>query len=186
MANFHIEKRLGSAPDILRNYNWEIHIPVLPAGITAIATDEDLILRARSVNLPGRTQTPIESYFRGMKQKFAGRADFTGVCSIQFEEMEDQIVYQTMYQWQNLMLDIDPSSPTGGIAKVSKKREVAKDLIIKMFTFDGKLAPVQVRLINAYPESIDEQNLDMTGNDSLKINVNFSMDFFLLEKSPAI
>ena len=186
MANFTLEKRFANLPDPIRTYNWEIHIPTLPVGITAIKTDDDLILRARSVNLPGRTQTPIESYFRGFKQKFPGRVDFTGVCSIQFEELEDQMVYRTMYQWQNLALDVSPTNPNGGNAQVSKKREMAKDLIIKMFNFDGSPTTVQVRLINAYPESIDEQNLDMTGNDSLKINVNFSYDFWLLETPAAV
>ena len=71
--NFHIESRLRNEKDIVRTFDWEILIPDIGSVTTSIKDMEDLVVRARSVNLPSRGNETIESYFQGMKQKFLGQ-----------------------------------------------------------------------------------------------------------------
>lgn len=183
MSNFHIESRLKNAKDIIRTYNYEVIIPHIDSVTDSIKDTEDLIVRVRSVNIPSRGNEKIESYFMGMKQMFPGRPTFTNTIAIQFEDFEDQKVSLAMYEWSNRIFDVRASSPDGGHSQVNKKRDIAKDIIIKQYDYNGESLKFQYHLFNCFIENVDEILLDYNSNDSVKVPVSFSFDYFEIEKS---
>ncbi len=183
MANRHLESRFKNSPDILRTYNWEIVIPDIKSISDAIPDVEDLTLRARSVSLPSRGNEKIESNFGAMKQFFPGKPTFSHTTTIVFEEFEDQMISKVFFDWANLLLDTRPSSPTGGVSQVEKKRDATKDMLIRLFDVNGEVVERTWKLFNCFPENQDEISLDYTDNNSIKIPVTFSYDFWELVRT---
>ncbi len=183
MSNFHIEDRLKNQPDIIRSYNFEVVIPEIGSVCDSIKDSEDLVIRARITSLPSRGNEKIESNFGGMKQFFPGKPTFTNTISITFEEFEDQLVSKAMYEWANRIFDVRANTPTGGGAQVGKKRDVSKLIIVKQFDYAREDLQLSYKLHNCFIENIEEVSLDYTSNESIKIPVVFSYDFFELIKA---
>lgn len=183
MGLFHIEDRLKNAPDIVRSYNWEVIIPDIGSVSESVKDIDDLVVRARITELPSRGVEKIESNFVGMKQFFPGKPTFSNQIPITFEEFEDQLVSKAMYEWANKIFDVRSNSPTGGVAQVDKKREIAKDIIINQFDYNGENLQRSYKLFNCFIENIEAISLDYTSNESIKIPVVFSYDFWELIKS---
>lgn len=180
--SFHIESRMKNLPDILRGYNFEVIIPDIGSVSESVKDSEDLVVRARISSIPSRGHEKIESNFVGMKQFFPGKPTFSNQISITFEEFEDQLVSKCMYEWANKIFDVRADSPTGGGAQVNKKRDIAKDIIIKQFDYNTQDLERAYKLFNCFIENIEEVSLDYTSNDSIKIPVQFSFDFWELIK----
>ena len=49
---------------------------------------EDLVIRAKTATIPGRTTEPITSEFIGMKQFFPGKPSFTNTFEVSIEELK--------------------------------------------------------------------------------------------------
>jgi tail tube protein gp19 len=184
MSNFHIESRLKNAKDPIRTFFFEVIIPHIDSVTDSFKDSEDLVTRVRSVNVPSRGNEPIDSYFMGMKQKFPGKPTFTNTISITFEDFEDQKVSLAMYEWANRIFDIRSNSPTGGMSQATKKRDIAKDIIIKQYAYGGEISlKFQYHLFNCFIENVDEIQLEYNSNDTVKVPVTFSFDYFEIEKS---
>lgn len=183
MPNRHLEARFKNQPDIIRVYNFEVVIPDIKSISDAIPDVEDLTLRARSVTLPSRGNEKIESNFGPMKQFFPGKPTFSHTTTIVFEELEDQMISRVFFDWANLLLDTRPNSPTGGMGQRDTKREVAKDLIIRLFDYNDGVLDRSYKLYNCFPENQDEIALDYSDNNSIKVPITFSYDFWELVRS---
>lgn len=181
--NHHIESRLKNEKDIIRSFDWEVLIPDIGTVTNSIKDMEDLVVRARTVNLPSRGNETIESYFQGMKQKFPGRPTFSDTISITFEEFTDQKISLALYEWANKIFDIRSNSPTGGGSQVAKKRDIAKEIIIKQYSYDKQELKYEYHLFNCFIQNIDEVSLDYSSNDSVKIPVVFAFDYFEILKA---
>lgn len=182
MGIFHIEDRLKNQPDIIRSYAWEVIIPEIGSVSESAKDSEDLVIRARITSIPSRGNEKIESNFVGMKQFFPGKPTFSNTISITFEEFEDQLVGKIMYEWANKIFDIRANSPTGGGAQVDKKRDIAKLIIIKQYDYNSQELKLGYKLHNCFIENIEEVTLDYTSNESIKIPITFSYDFFEMLK----
>lgn len=180
MPNRHLESRFKNLPDIIRTYNFEVIIPDIKSVSDAIPDVEDLTLRARSVTLPSRGNEKIESNFGAMKQFFPGKPIFSHTTTIVFEELEDQMISRVFFDWANKLIDTRPNSPTGGMSQAEKKRDLCKDLIIRLFDYNGESLDRAYKLYNAFPENQDEISLDYTDNSSIKIPITFNHDFWEL------
>lgn len=175
--NFTIDGRLKNLPDIQRQYNFELIIP----KIGSIDTD-GLILRVRTASIPARGNTPIESVFMGMKQYFPGQPTFGSELAVQFEEFEDQLVLQKLYDWSNLIFDINTVATTGGKGGKPRKGEVTADIILKMYTYNGTALPKYITFHNAFIKDIANSALGYAANESVKIDATFQFDYWTLDK----
>jgi hypothetical protein len=182
MGQFHIEDRLKNQPDIIRVYNFEVIIPDIGSVTDSVKDSDDLVIRARIAAIPSRGNEKIESNFVAMKQFFPGKPTFSNTISITFEEFEDQLVSKAMYEWSNRIFDTRANSPTGGGSQVTKKRDIAKDIIIKQFDYATQDLEKAWKLHNCFIENVEEIALDYTANESIKVPVTFSFDFFELLK----
>ena len=179
--NFHIDSKFAAVGDVLRSYAWEVDIPKLDQ-VTSSLDSEGFKIRARSASIPGRSIQPIESNYRGMKQMFAGRVTFNHTWPVTLEEFQDQKVQMAMYEWNQLIFDVDPNKDTGGGSQgITDKRGdkgYAVNIILTQLKYDNSPLAKRIELVNAWPQSVDDVGLDYGGNDSVKLNVTFAYDFW--------
>jgi hypothetical protein len=179
--NLTIEGRAKSLRDIQRNWMWELLIPSISDVTGGVMGDvEDLIIRVRSAVIPSRGNTPITSEFIGMRQFFPGKPTFGDSFAVQIEETEDQIVHKAMTNWQNLIFNTSPTEATGGQSLRPLKRDVAKDVYLLMYTYNGQELEKKIRFYNCFISGISDVSLAYSGNESVKYDVTFSFDFWQL------
>lgn len=167
MAFTH-ENRLKNLPDIQRSYMWELYIP----SIEELDMDE-MVVRIKNVQLPGRTITPIESYFMGSKSFFPGRTEYTGTLTVDMEEHEDQKVYTALNSWQELLYNYDT-----GTQGVASKNDLVKNLSLIMYKANGVKLGKKVVFHNAWPQAVADTALDYTAGEAVRINVTFQYDYW--------
>lgn len=178
----HIEDRFKNSPDIVRTYYWEVIIPDIGTVSDTIKDPDELMFRARSVTLPGRGVEVIESNYMGMRQFFPGRVNFTHTMSIRLEETEDQVVSLALYEWANRIFDVRTNSPSGGFSQTNKKRDVAKDVILRLMGYNGEPLQKAYRLINAFIENVEDIELSYETNDKVVIPITLRYDFWVMDK----
>ena len=175
--SFSIDNRMSDLPDIQRQYLYELEIPAIDE-----ITQDDMILRVRSAVIPQRAIEVIESNFMGMKQFFPGRPSFSHTLTVDFEEFEDQKVLQYFYKWFEKMNVLDPNDNQSGVAKSGEdKKSVSQDITLKMYSFDGKSLSKKIKFIKAYPETMSDSTLGYANSDSVKMNITFRFDYWLLD-----
>jgi hypothetical protein len=166
MANFSISKNLANLPDIQRNYQFELWIP----NIADLNLDAFRV-RCRSAVIPQRGNENIPVHFMGMVQFYPGKPTFTNTFTANIEEFEDKVVAKSLYTWQQLIFDIE----TNGASLATKKSEVVRDIMLKMYKYNGNDLST-ITFFNAWPELVGDVNLEYTGNDSVKYPVTFRFD----------
>ena len=165
-------------PDIQKNYMFEVWIPT--DGLNG-ASQEGLIIRAKTAIIPGRDFEQIESFFMGTKQVFPGKTTYSNSLQISFDEFEDQMITKTIQEWQQKIFDYNPNSGTAGAQKVLKKRDFTKEIIVKLYRSNGASLSKQIKFYNAWPKTIDDSQLDMQSSDKVQRSVTFAYDYWLLE-----
>lgn len=165
MAFTH-ESRLKNLPDIQKTYMWELFIP----SIEELDMDE-MVVRVRNVQIPGRTITPIESFFMGTKAFYPGRTEYTGTFTTDFEEFEDQKVYEAINSWMELIFNYED-----GQQGVPSKNDLTRNISLIMYRSNGDKLPKKIVFKNAWPQAIGDATLDYTASDSVKHNVTWQFD----------
>ncbi|MFW6377456.1 MAG: hypothetical protein ACOCZ5_02305 [bacterium] len=179
MANFTLESRAKKLPDIQRTWMYELEIPAIADVTNGIMGDvEDLIIRTRSAVIPERGNQPITSEFMGMVQRFPGKPSFGDSFAVTIEETEDQIVHKGLTAWQNLIFNISPTSISGGQSLRPLKRDVAKDVYLIMYKYNGKEMDKKIRFYNAFVQSVGEVSLAYSGNEAVQYSCQFAYDFW--------
>lgn len=170
MADFTSHGRLGNLEDIQKTYMWELFIPDI-----AELNQDDMVLRVRNVVIPGRTITPIESFFMGTKQFFPGKTEYTGNLPVQFEEFEDAKVHTALDSWMQLMFDHGRSDLAGNAG--GDKKVITKTITLRMYKGTGEILK-EIEFFHAWPQSVADATLDYTASDSVKYDAIFQFDFW--------
>lgn len=180
MANFHIEGRQKGLSDIQRNFMWEVDIFDGISPLTIETNIDDLRFQVKNISTPGRTIETIETWFYGLKQNIPSKTTFSNSITMTLEEREDQFVLNTIYNWMESIQSVDPLKWTllGLGGKLTKKQ-----MLIRMLKYDGTPTKNALELKNVYPTTFPEVNLDYSGNDSVKYDVTFNYDYWLLRRS---
>ncbi len=179
MANLTIEGRAKTLPDIQRNWMWELFIPSIANVTNGIMGDvEDLVIRARTASIPARGNEKIESQFMGMKQFFPGKPSFEHTFDVTIEETEDQIVHRALTAWQNLVFNIAPNLSVGGQSLRPLKRDVAKDVYLFMYKYNGDNMWERIRFYNCFIQNVGNVSLSYTENAAVTYTATFSFDFW--------
>lgn len=173
MANFTAAGRLKNLPDIQKNYLFEIFIP----SIGSLEQD-DFILRVRTATIPGRTVTPIESFFMGTKIYTPGRTEYPEV-TVNVEEFEDQKAHAAISSWQQTIFDYDGNSSTAGQQKVATRSEYTRDIVLRTYKANGVKMDKDIVMYSSWPTAIGDATLDYAGGDSVKYDITFRCDYWL-------
>ena len=181
--NFTINGRAQKFPDIQRNFMWQMIIPgVVKVAPSALLDAEDLLVRCRNISIPQRSNEAITSNFMGTRQFFPGKADpGGGTLSVGFEDTEDMAIQRIMYEWQQNIFNINPSSNrTAGKSKKFLKRQLTKDIYLVLFGYSGVPLPKMIRFHNAWVQNVGDSALSYEGNESVKYDVSFQYDYWTL------
>ena len=192
MGDFTIEGRMKNFQDVQRNWMWQLKF-VPPSFLTAKGgsdggTATDITLRCRSVSIPSRGNSSIESNWMGMKQFFQGKPEFGNTLSVNLEETEDQFLTRVFYQWHQQIFDIESGGGKSlqvSAGNASRKRELSTKLILAMYRYDGILMGNQVVFYNAWPQNVGDVSMSYDSNDAVKYDVTFQFDYWKLMSAQA-
>ena len=177
MADFSItNKEFSKSGDIQRSYLWEVTIPnTSELGIA----ESQLTVKARSVVIPQRGNEPIETFVPGgAKVLYPGKTIYSNTCVIEFEEHEDRKLSKFIYNWQNMIQDINKT----GFSQKKSKHELVRDITIELLGVDGnKLNSGNITLINSWISDLAEINLSYEEASAIRLPVTFSFDTFIMK-----
>jgi len=171
MANQTFEGRLASLGDIQKTYMWELYIP----SIEELDTD-DMLLRVRSAQIPGRTIEQITSFFMGTQQKFPGKTTYTETFTTLFEEFEDRKVFKAINSWMDYIFNYSPSDSNGGAASGDKKA-LSKTITLRMLSTQNEKIG-EVKFFGCWPQNIAEVEMSYEAGEAVKHTVTWSFDFW--------
>lgn len=196
--NFTIDgTRLSSFKDVQKTYLWNIFIPniqllstsnVLPVPKDLI-DEEDILLRARSVTIPGGGFESVETNFMGFKQYFPIKLKQTNTITTELEEFEDQKVSKLLYNWKNKIINQNPLSPFAGNSSLltpMKKAPIvgySRNIQLRCYGTDGHELEQKIVCYNAYPADVQDVSLSYHSSDSVKYNVTWQFDYWVIAES---
>jgi hypothetical protein len=181
--NFSILGRAKTLPDVQRSWMWNLVIPGIRtmAPQSALGNEEDLIIRCRSMSTGSRTTNSTTSEFMGTKQAFPGKVDTLGIVTATFEETEDQRITKILYEWQQLIFNMNPENPiAAGKSKFPYKRLMSKDIFLIMYKYDGTPLEKMIRFMNCWPQNVPEISLDYSSGNSVIVSCSFQYDNWTL------
>jgi len=181
--NFTIENRMKALPDVQKNFMWQLMIPgiIQVAPNSALLDMEDLLVRCRSVSIPQRSNTVIQSDFMGTKKYSPGKPDAGGTVAATFEETEDMAVKRIFNEWEQNIFNINPQSVlTAGKSRRPFNRQLKKDLFLVMYGYSGIPLPKMIRFHNAFPQTVGEVAMDYGAGAAVQYPVTFQYDFWTL------
>jgi len=180
-ANFTINGRAYKYPDIQRTFMWQLFIPNLSSVVAS--GPENLLVRCRSISIPQRSNEAITSNFMGTRQFFPGKADpGGGTVSISFEETEDMVIQNLMYEWQQKIFNTNPDSlVTAGKSQRPLKRMYVADMFLIMYSYSGIPLRKRIKFHNAWVQQVSEVSLSYDSGEAVKYEVTFQYDYWTLE-----
>lgn len=166
MSDFHINK-LTPLGDVARSYLFEINIPNIEQLDQA-----DMLIRAKTASIPGKTAEPLEVFFKGMKKKIPGKVQSTDTVEFSFVEYDDFKVSKAFNSWMNSIFDIEKT----GLASTNIIKDLQKNVEIVMFNVAGDRI-ASVMLHNAWPSAIADVSLAYDGAESILQSITMTCDF---------
>jgi hypothetical protein len=160
-----------ASPPIMQN--------VTVSGASTLSTEQLIQVRAESVKIPGVTllQTDVQRYGIGSVQKMPFAARFTE-NSITFISDRNGEIYKYFYTWMNKIFDFSGTADATNVSAsylTEYKDNYATDLHVYVFDNSGNQIK-DIVMYRAYPESINDINLDWSNNNQL-MKVTVSMTF---------
>jgi hypothetical protein len=113
-----------------------------------------------------------------MKQFFPGKPTFGNTFEVTIEETEDQIVHKALTAWQNLIFNISPTLITGGQSLRPLKRDVAKDVYLLMYKYNGTEMENKIRFYNCFVQNVGDVSMAYNANEAVQYSVTFNFDFW--------
>jgi len=150
--------------DLARPNRFEV-IMNLPGILLAPEDKEVLRYRCETAQLPGRTFDNVEQKTYGPIEKFPNLTTYTDI-DLTFI-LDDTMQTKTMFDtWLNY---INPSRTNN----LTYKSDYAADIQIYQYTVTNELA-YGVNLIDAYPTSMNQLDLDWSSDGYHKLTVTFA------------
>jgi hypothetical protein len=151
--------------DIARNNRFDVII-LPPAGFPLMLLyNRNLSLRCEAAQLPGRTFDTVEQKTYGPIEKFVNITTYTDL-DLTFIVDDDMSQKQLFDSWLEL---INPSQTNN----VAYKSDYCCDMIINQYDVSNRLS-YSVRVINAFPMSVNQMDLDWSSDGYHKLVVTFA------------
>ena len=146
-----------------RAYLWMVEFDPPGGG------GRDLVLSARTANLPGITREEIEIPFKNSRFWICGKTNYETI-DFSFMETEAGIVRNTFEKW-NLLL----YNPATGTQKPAS--EYKKDITMHLLSTEGAKTQ-SYRLEGAWPFTMGNTELTYDTNDPLVLTITFRYDSY--------
>jgi hypothetical protein len=159
--------------DLARPNRFEVllNLPNTLLGSTAIPSNyqDGMRYRCEVAQLPGKTFDTVEQKTYGPIEKFPNLVTYTDI-DLTFI-VDDTMQTKTMFDtWLNY---INPSRTNN----LTYKSDYAADIQIYQYTVTNELA-YGVNLIDAYPISMNQLDLDWSSDGYHKLNVTFAYTYW--------
>lgn len=188
MSNFTIEGRALQTNPIF-NHLWEMSI-INARSIMSNISEDDLILRCKSVTLPGSELVTHTTNFMGVKKEIPIKKNLTQTISCSFEMFEgekgkgDRLEYKFFYHWSNLIFEQNPKNFFVGntILTMPSMQLYMRNIIIKQYKYNGEELSNHIKLYNCFPKKISDIELAYEGSATIvKFNIDFTFSHWTLE-----
>ncbi len=106
MAKFNniYTSSLANSKDLLTSWQFQVIIDVSTSSpLTNVFKSDELLLRARTAKIPGKSFGVLETNFMNSKKKYKGKCVVDGQLSVEFDEFQDLYVTQVFHKWQAIM-----------------------------------------------------------------------------------
>lgn len=194
MANFTIEGRAASIiKDAQRDWMWEVSFPEIgnilkDTTIAKLGTGgftEELTVRARTVSIPSRGVSMIESNFGGMKQFFPGKPTLEHTVSIDFTESENGNIHSIMTEWSQMIFNLKSghSKMAGGKRGALGTSYVLPNMYITLKNYAGELREKMIIFKNVMVENVGAVALSYDSDALISFPVTFRFDLWYLGKA---
>lgn len=158
-------QEVTSILDVLQSWNWDVIIPQIP-GVQA--DTRELTYKCTSTSVPGSSVEQVKLEAHGVQLNYAGRRVWGQTWTATFVESRDANTRALLMGWLEFMRSW--ANNTG-----SYKSQYAKTIELTMYD-DLPQAARNIKLINAFPTSIDDVSLDQSSG-IVQYSVTFSYDY---------
>ena len=172
MSNLTFANRLQHLGDLQKTYMWELYIP----QIEELETD-DMLLRVRSAQIPGRTIEQITSFFLGSSSKFPGKTTFSETFTTLFEEFEDRKVFKAITSWMDFIYNPSPTDADGGASK-GDKNALSRTISLRLLSTQNKKLG-EIEFSGCWPSNIAEVEMSYEAGEAVKHTVTWSFDYWI-------
>ena len=149
-----------------RNYLFDVLIPT-PVGGGDFNT---LQVRARSSQVPARSNEVINIPYKQTAGLFiAGKDHLEHTWQCTFMEGEDQLIWQAMSGWQQVIVDTQAGINNG---------DYQTDVYLTLTGTDGSNT-MSLKLKNAWVSNLGAVTLNYEQNGIVTYDVTFSFDYFI-------
>lgn len=154
-----------SLPDPLMQYNWDLIIANMPGTPNSRA----FTIKAMTTSIPGASLEKVEVPLHGAVNNYAGRPMFPRTLQATLLETRDVGTRDMLRRWQRIARDL--STNTGSYKEIYSTT-------IEMVLYDDLPSEVKtIRMIGAWPETVDDSGVDGAQSAAVNINVTFSYDY---------
>jgi len=164
------------------NYLGGLNLQTLGGNTDKVLIDEDLIIKCRSASIPSKVMSDISTSFYGQTRKLPGRAEFSNVLNILYEETERQTIKKFMDDWMNIISNSQfrNQAAFSGTSVVDKSQYMTS-ITLMMYAYNGIQLDKSIVFYNCWPKEVQEVGVSyIDGGDLIKYNIGFSYDFWEL------
>ena len=141
---------------------------------------QNLTLRCDNISMPGRTPTSSNIKYYGPQRKQYYGYDTNPVTAV-FIMSEDLVERDVFLAWQDIAIGAirkDPSQTRLGGFNVGYYDNYVSDITIRKYNEGGE--PVySTKLIQAFPTSVLESNVNWADNEIMRLSVTFDYHHFI-------
>lgn len=141
-------------------------------GLDGAGRDDVLTLAVNSFALPKAVTAILESGYLNETRKFAGKTTYEDLA-VTFKDAVDKDIAGTLARWHRQVKD-----PVSG--KIGLARDYKKTAYMSVFAPDGSTER-RYRLEGVWPQSYDPGEIDMNGDELMRISITLVIDKFYAE-----
>lgn len=154
-----------SLADPLMTYQWDLIVPTMPGT----PDSRTFTFKATSAVAPGRTLEQVAVNLGPVELRYAGRENNTHSFPVTLHETRDVGTRAMLQRWQGLARNNREN--TGNFKSV-----YATTIELVLYD-DTNQVTRRIRLLGAYPETVDDSSLDRA-SAAVSVSVTFSYDDF--------
>jgi hypothetical protein len=155
--------------DLARPNKFDVNVNIPLVLIPYVAGARSLVYRCENAQLPGRTFATTEQKTYGPIEKFPYLTTYNDIdlTFIVDDDMQQKILFDA---WLNFINPLYNNH-------IRYKQEYATILTINQYDVTNKLT-YSINLYDAYPVSINQMDLDWSGDGYHKLNVTFAYTYW--------
>lgn len=169
MAGTINEFKSSFRKDVARPHKFDVNVNIPLVLIPYISGARQLVYRCESASLPGRTLATTEQKTYGPIEKYPYLNTYTDIdlTFIVDDDMEQKVLFDA---WLNFINPLYNNH-------IRYKQEYATILTINQYDVTNKLS-YSVNLYDAFPVSMNQMDLDWSGDGYHKLNVTFAYTYW--------